>query len=269
MIGPMLLALDVGNTNITLGRVDGGEVVGTRSAPTPPRATPSELERLIGELLGLDDVALDDVGDIVLASVVPTVTAAVIESCAQRGIRLLVAGAETIPMLIRVDRPAEVGADRLVNAFAAARLYGAPVIVVDFGTATTFDVVGADGAFLGGAIAAGLELGVEALASHTAMLPRVPLALPRRAIGTDTVTAMQSGAVIGHIGLVHELLARVQEEVAPLDAAAATVVLTGGLSRAPWAREIFADVIDPDLTLRGLALLHAEVSATAQPTSAA
>ena len=162
---------------------------------------------------------------------------AVEEVAARRRLRILVASAGTVPIPIRTDRPAEVGADRLVNALAAHRLYGAPAVVVDFGTATTFDVVSADGAYVGGAIAPGLELGLDALAARTAKLPRVALRAPDRAIGRDTVSAIQSGAVLGHQALTAGLLARIRAElaattgIAPRDVKA---ILTGGLSQAPW-----------------------------------
>jgi type III pantothenate kinase len=168
-----------------------------------------------------------------------------------------------VPIAIRTDRPAEVGADRLVNAIAAARLHGTPVVVADFGTATTFDCVAGDGAFVGGAIAPGLELGIEALAGRTAKLPRVELRTPDRAIGRDTVGAIQSGAILGHQALVNGLLARIRVELAEasgVDPSEVRVVLTGGLSGAPWAKGIDdVDAIDPELTLKGLAILHAEV----------
>ncbi len=162
-----------------------------------------------------------------------------------------------------MDRPGDVGADRLVNVLAAGRLYGKPAIVVDFGTATTFDCVAADGAYVGGAIAPGLQLGLEALAERTAKLPRVELRAPDRAIGRDTVTSIQSGAVFGHQALAAGLLERIRRELAdangvqPNDVRA---ILTGGLSAAPWARALEGiDAIDPDLTLKGLAIFHAEV----------
>ena len=168
-----------------------------------------------------------------------------------------------MPLAVRVDRPNEVGADRLVNALAAARLHGTPAVVVDFGTATTFDCVAADGAYVGGAIAPGLELGLEALAARTAKLPRIELRAPDRAIGRDTVSAMQSGTVLGYQALAAGLLSRIRAELAEAnDVAPAEVraILTGGLSAAPWAEALEGiDAIDPDLTLKGLAILHAEV----------
>ncbi len=260
----MLLAIDVGNTNVTIGLFRAGTLSATRRATTPGRATPDELEVLLDGLLRLEDLVFADVASIVCASVVPRLTDAIETIAAHLERPLLVAGAGTIPIAIRVERPSEVGADRLVNALAVQRLYGAPAVVVDFGTATTFDCVAADGAYVGGAIAPGLELGLEALAARTAKLPRIELRAPDRVIGRDTVTAMQSGAVFGYQALAAGLLERTRielAETADVSPSAVHAVLTGGLSAAPWARHLDGvDAIDPDLTLKGLALLHAEVS---------
>jgi type III pantothenate kinase len=259
----MLLALDVGNTNITLGVFRAGALLTTRRAATDARATTDQLELLLDGLLRLDGMTVGDVEAIALASVVPALTAA-LEAVAERRDRpLIVAGPGTMPLAIRVDRPADVGADRLVNALAAARLHGAPAVVVDFGTATTLDCVAADGAYVGGAIAPGLELGLEALAARTAKLPRIELRAPDRAIGRDTVSAMQAGTVFGYQALAAGLLDRVRRELADANGvlpADVKAILTGGLSAAPWARALDGiDAIDPDLTLKGLAILHAEV----------
>ena len=260
----MLLVVDIGNTNVTIGLVRAGSLVATRRAGTHARATADELELLLEGLLRLDDLAVADVSSIACASVVPSLTAALEAVAARRERSILVATAGTVPIAVRVDRPGEVGADRLVNALAAHRLHGAPAVVVDFGTATTFDCVATDGAYVGGAIAPGLELGLEALAARTAKLPRIELRAPDRAIGRDTVSAMQAGTVFGYQALATGLLARVRRELADaagVDATEVRAILTGGLSAAPWARGIEGvDVIDPDLTLRGLAILHAEVS---------
>lgn len=281
----MLLAIDVGNTNIALGLVRDGQVAGTRRAATPSRPTVDEAELLLASLLELDSVRIADLDGVVLASVVPQVGRALAGAVARRGLRLLEATAETIPIPIRVDQPHEVGADRLVNALAAGRLYGTPAMVLDFGTATTVDAVAADGAFVGGAIAPGLELGLEALAARTAQLPRVEPLRPTRAIGRDTVDAIRSGAVYGAVGLARELLGRIREEllaemraaVPPVtgagqrrgstpsdapesgsDTPVVRVILTGGVSQLPWIDELPGiDVIDPDLTLEGLAILAA------------
>jgi len=255
----MLLVIDVGNTNLTLGVVEAGSIVSVRRAATPRHGTADEVELLIGALLALDGRTLNEVERLAIASVVPLATAALVSAAARRGIPTITASAATVPIGCRVDHPDEVGADRLVNTLAAGRLYGTPAIVVDFGTATTFDCVAPDGAYVGGAIAPGLELGLEALATKTAMLPRVELKAPERAIGTNTVSAIQSGAVLGYQALATGLLARIRAELAATEhVAPATIktVLTGGLSAAPWARGIQGvDVVDPELTLKGLAML--------------
>jgi len=259
----MLLAVDIGNTNVTIGLFRNGALAVTRRATTHARASADELEHLLDALLRLDDASFADVSAIACCSVVPALTAA-LESVAERRERpLLIAAAGTVPIAIRIDRPADVGADRLVNALAVARIHGTPAVVVDLGTATTFDCVAADGAFVGGAIAPGLELGLEALAARTAKLPRVELRAPDRAIGRDTVSAIQSGTILGYLSLVDGLIARIRGELA--DTAGTPVgdvrvILTGGLSAAPWARGVASvDAIDPDLTLKGLAILQAEV----------
>ena len=260
----MLLAVDIGNTNITLGLFRNGSLASTRRATTHARSSADELEHLLDALLRLDDAAFADVSAISACSVVPALTVALESVAARRERPLLVAAPGTVPLAIRVERPAEVGADRLVNALAVARIHGTPAIVVDFGTATTLDCVAADGAYVGGAIAPGLELGLEALAARTAKLPRIELKAPDRAIGRDTVSAMQSGTIFGYQALAAGLIVRIRRELAEsagVEPRDVRVILTGGLSAAPWARAIDGvDAIDPDLTLKGLAILHAEVS---------
>jgi type III pantothenate kinase len=263
MIGGMLLAVDIGNTNVTVGRFRAGALLGTRRAGTNPRATPDDLEGLLEGLLALDALSMGDVDAISLASVVPSLSAALEVVATRRDLPLLVASAGSVPIAIRVERPDEVGADRLVNVLAAIRLYGAPAVVMDLGTATTLECASADGAYVGGAIAPGFELGLEALAARTAKLPRIEMRSPDRAIGRTTVQAIQSGSILGYQALAAGLLEQVRAELAeasevrPFEVRA---ILTGGLSSAPWARALRGiDVIDPDLTLKGLAILHAEV----------
>ena len=259
----MLLAVDIGNTNITCGLFRDGGLAATRRTASRADTTADELELLLDGLLRLDGSALADLDSIACASVVPALTEALGAVAGRRGLALLVAGAGHIPIAIRVERPAEVGADRLVNALAAVRLYGCPAVVADFGTATTFDALAADGAFVGGAIAPGLELGLEALAARTARLPRIELRAPDRAIGRNTVEAMRAGTILGYQALVAGLLAKIRAELAETAGIApreVRAILTGGLSGAPWAQAIEGiDAIDPDLTLKGLAILHAEL----------
>jgi type III pantothenate kinase len=157
---------------------------------------------------------------------------------------------------VEIDRPGEAGADRLANALAARIEFGGPAIVVDFGTSTNFDVVSAEGAYLGGAIAPGLGLSLEALVGYASKLPRIELRRPPSAIGSNTVHAMQSGMVLGYIGLVSGLLTALRSELAERSPAGSrvTVIATGGYTHEPWLGEIQGiDAIEPDLTLRGIA----------------
>lgn len=255
----VIVAIDVGNTKVSLGVIKGGDVQSAHRAPTRGVLTTHDAAQTLSDLLEREGASLGDVSEVWLASVVPAATEALSELCAGHSITLTVASAANVPMPLRIEQPQTLGSDRLVNAFAAGLLYGRPAIVIDLGTATTLDVVAADGAFLGGAIAPGLGLGLEALVERTAQLPQVALELPERAIGTDTHSAMLSGAVLGYFGLVKELVRRISGE---LRGPKPKVVLTGGLSALPWAHSIpSVDVIDPLLTLRGLALLKRELMA--------
>jgi type III pantothenate kinase len=260
----MLLVVDIGNSNLTLGLARDGALLGTRRAETRASATPDEVELLLDGLVRLLDVDTATISAIAVAATVPALGSAVEAIADRRGIPCVVASAGTLPLAIHCDRPGEVGPDRLVNAYAVAHLHGTPAVVVDCGTATTFDAVDATGAFVGGAIAPGLELGLDALAERTARLPRVTLRTPERAIGRDTASAIQAGAVLGHQAMIGGLLARIRRElgaaagIAPHEVHA---VLTGGLAAGQWARGIEGiDAIDPDLTLKGLVLFHRAVT---------
>jgi type III pantothenate kinase len=264
----MLLAIDIGNTNLRLGTVRDGSLGATRRAATQPTATPDEVQVLLDALLGLDGLRLEEARAIALASTVPAAAAAVEAVAGRLSIPCVTASAVTIPLPVRVERPADVGPDRLVNAYAAAHLHGTPAVVVDCGTATTIDAVDHTGAFVGGAIAPGLEMGLEALAARTARLPLVEPRLPDGPIGRDTAAAIRAGTVLGHRVMIEGLVARIRRElatgagIAPHDV---RVVLTGGLAALPWARTIEGvDAIDPDLTLRGLVLFHGAVAGAAE-----
>ncbi|MGH2511586.1 MAG: type III pantothenate kinase, partial [Candidatus Limnocylindrales bacterium] len=253
----MLLAIDIGNTNISTGLFQNGLLVATRRAATNRAATPDQLELLIEGLLGLDTLDLRGIGAIVSASVVPSLTAGLGTIAERRELALVLATAGHIPLPIRVERPDEVGADRLVNALAAVRLYGSPAIVIDLGTASTFDAIAPDGAFLGGAIAPGIEIGLDALATRTARLPRIELRSPDRAIARDTIGAIQAGSILGYQALATGLIGRIRQELADqagVEPGSIQAILTGGLARLPWATGIAGiSAIDPDLTLKGLA----------------
>ncbi|MEO7118566.1 MAG: type III pantothenate kinase [Candidatus Limnocylindrales bacterium] len=256
----MLVAIDVGNSDVKLALVRHGRVITVRRVPTRSREAAYDVEGLLIAALG--ETSAKSVEAIALVSVVPPWTEAIAEFATHMRRPLLMADSRTIPLLVRLPDPDAVGPDRLLDAFAALRLHGAPVIVVDLGTATTIDAVDADGAFVGGAIAPGLGLGLSALGSGTARLPSVAPTPPERAIGRDTLEAIRSGAVFGHVGVVRELTSRIAAELVPDGTSRPSVVVTGGLSAAPWAGLLQGvDVLDPELTLKGLALLHAEVGA--------
>jgi type III pantothenate kinase len=246
-----LLAADVGNTNITLGLFAEGALIGSWRATTHAGATPDEVAALATDVLGLDGHRLDELDAVALASVVP----------------LIVDAASLADVLrIEIDRPAEAGADRLCNALAARSEFGGPAIVVDLGTSTNFDLVSADGAYIGGAIAPGLGLSLEALVGYASKLPHIELRRPPRAIGANTIHAMQSGTVIGYIGLVSGLLTALRRELLERSPAGSrvTVIATGGYTHEPWLGDVPGiDAIEPDLTLRGIAYAHEAIRARA------
>jgi type III pantothenate kinase len=258
----MWLCVDVGNTSVKVAPSVEGGIGWVRRAGSRSVRTPDDVDKLLEAMLEDEDVPPEDVEGLVLASVVPSWTRDLQVVAERRRIAVLAVDADTIPMPVRVAHPEAVGPDRLVNAYAAVRLHRAPAIVVDAGTATTFDVVDQHGAYVGGAIAAGAELGLQALGVGTARLPRVALEPPASAIGIDTADALRSGAVYGHLGLVRELLARISSELSAAANSAPCRILTGGFSASPWLASMPEwDVVDPDLTLKGLALVHAERTA--------
>ncbi len=253
-----LLAADIGNTNITLGLFDDDALVGSWRATTRTTATSDELAMTVSELIGLDGHALDELDAVALASVVPPLTDSFERFLADRLLLeplIVDAAALSTVLPIEIDRPAEAGADRLANALAARIEFGGPAIVIDLGTSTNFDVVSDTGAYLGGAIAPGLGLSLEALVGYASKLPRIELRRPPAAIGSNTVHAMQSGMVLGYIGLVSGLLTALRGELAERSPAGSrvTVVATGGYTYEPWLRDVPGiDAIEPDLTLRGI-----------------
>ncbi len=253
-----LLAVDIGNTNLTLGLFDDERLVGSWRATTRATSTDDELAALLSGLLGLDGHGLESLDAVALASVVPPLTTTFQRMARERaGREPFVLEAATLAgiLAIEIDRPAEAGADRLANALAARNELGGPAIVVDLGTSTNFDVVSAEGAYIGGAIAPGLGLSLEALVGRASKLPRIELRRPDRAIGASTLTAMQSGMVLGYIGLVTGLLTGLRSELAersPRDARI-HVVATGGHTYEPWLADVPGiDAVEPDLTLRGI-----------------
>ena len=250
----MLLAIDIGNTNINFGVFEDAELRATWRIATGIRRMADEYGILLLNLLHQQGLKVEDVTKVSLCSVVPTLTVIFEELC-QKYFHLspLVIGAGVkTGVSIRMDNPKEVGTDRIVNAAAAHHLYGGPVIIADFGTATTFDTVSREGDYLGGAIAPGISMAAEALFTRTAVLPRVELTRPKYAIGTNTIDAIRSGLVFGYVGLVEGIITRIQAE---LDEKA-KVVATGGYADIIARETSVIEVINPDLTLIGLRLIY-------------
>jgi type III pantothenate kinase len=247
----MLLVLDVGNSTTVIGLFDGTRLIRRWRISTTSR-TPDEYELLLDGLLAADAPAISGSA---MASVVPSVTEALRPALARlTGEHVVVVGPGTKTGLqISVDNPREVGADRIANAIGAIDRHGVPVIAVDFGTATTVDLIGPTGAYLGGAIAPGVRVASEALIDSTSALRRVELTVPRHVIGRSTVEATQSGLMYGFAGLVDGLVARFFEEQTLADST--PVVATGGLAvvMAPLCRRVTA--VDDDLTLWGLHII--------------
>jgi type III pantothenate kinase len=253
-----LLAADVGNTNTSLGLFTDGELSGSWRATTQPGATADELAAMVSGLLALDGYGLEQVDAVALASVVPPLTETYERLLrARAGLQPVIIDASSMAGVLRIeiDSPAEAGADRLANALAARNEFGGPAIVVDLGTSTNFDLVSAEGAYIGGAIAPGLGLSLEALVGYASKLPRIELRRPPRAIGSNTIHAMQSGTVLGYIGLVSGLLTALRGELIERSPAGSrvTVIATGGYTHEPWLADVPGiDAIEPDLTLRGI-----------------
>ncbi|MGH2358228.1 MAG: type III pantothenate kinase [Candidatus Limnocylindria bacterium] len=269
-----LLAADIGNTNVTLGLFEGEQLTRSWRATTHPDATEDEVAAGVTQLLALDGHRLDELDAVALASVVPPLTDTWVRLLRERpGLAPLVIDATALAgvLAIEIDRPAEAGADRLANALAVRNEFGGPAIVIDLGTSTNFDVVSAEGAYLGGAIAPGMDLSLEALVGRTSKLPRIELRRPPHAIGANTVHAMQSGAVLGYIGLVSGLLTALRGELAERSPAGSrvTVVATGGQAPQPWLREVPGiDAVEPELTLRGIRYAWVALRAPGAPAPA-
>ena len=247
----MLLAIDCGNTNFVFAIFDGDELKGSWRASSDPHRTTDEYLVWLTHLMGLKGITPADIDSSIIASVVPDALYALASLCTHYfNADPLIVGRPgvTTGIEIKIDRPETVGADRLANAIAAHACYGGPLIVVDFGTATNFDVVDADGAFVGGVLAPGVDLSLEALASAAAKLPRIRVRKPERVIGKGTEEAMESGIFWGYVGLVEGLVARIKEEFG----AAMTVVATGGLAPLFDRASPVIDHTDRELTLRGL-----------------
>ena len=262
MSASLLLAIDVGNTNTVFGLFDGDIPRSQWRAATRADRTADEYAVWLHQLMRLDGFDPKDVGAAILCSVVPESVFNLRRLCLRYlGCEALIVGESIDPGIrVAVDQPREVGADRLVNAVAAHSRYPGALIVIDFGTATTFDVVGADGTYHGGVISPGVNLSLDALHMAAAQLPRVAPSRPQAVIGTDTIAAMQSGTYWGYVGMIEGLVERIRGEYGhPM-----TVIATGGLAPLFQSATLVIEHVDPDLTMHGLLEIHRRVAGTVQ-----
>lgn len=250
----MLLTIDVGNTNIVLGVFDKETLVKSFRVATSYEKSRDEYGMMFLQLLVFNGINTEDIEDVIISSVVPPVMysleRAVTKYLGKKPI--VVTNSLDLGLNICYDNPREVGADRLVNAVAALEKYKTDLIVVDFGTATTFCAIKKNGDYLGGAICPGVKISVEALFSKTSKLPRIELAPTKTVIGKTTVSSMQSGVIHGYVGQVDYIVKLMREEMG----SRAKVVATGGLSRMISEESTTIDVIEPNLTLDGLRIIY-------------
>lgn len=250
----MLLVVDVGNTQTHIGVIDGGVVVDEWRMATVRHRTSDEVAGMLQGLFSLKGERLrESVDEVGIASVVPRLTQQWVEMCDKHlGIEAFVVGpGARTGMRIKTRNPSEVGADRIVNAVAAFETYGGPCIVADYGTATTFDVISSEGDYLGGAIAPGIEVSLEALTTRAAKLIKVELVEPEHAIGKSTTEALQSGAVYGFAGEVEGVVHAIWEELG----LKCPVIATGGLAEMIARHTDVIEKVDPLLTLRGIEIV--------------
>lgn len=251
----MILTFDVGNTNITCGVFDEDELVASFRITTKMPRTSDEYGMILGSLLEKNRLEMTDIKDAIICSVVPNVMHSlegalykyfhivpiVVEAGIRTGIRIV------------TPNPQQIGADRIVDAVAAYELYGGPVIAIDFGTATTYDLIDKDGAFLGGITAPGIRISAKALWEDAAKLPEIEIKKPDHILGKETISSMQAGLVYGQIGQTEYIIRKVKEEVGISDI---KVVATGGLGRIIANETDAIDIYDPDLTLKGIQLVY-------------
>lgn len=250
----MLLVIDVGNSNNVIGLFSGKKLLTHWRIRTEWNRTADEYWVLIKEFILLNNVETETIDDIVIACVVPPLVP-ILQAMAKKYFScnpLIVGPGIKTGISILYHNPAEVGADRIVNSVAAFEKYGGPLIIVDFGTATTFDVVSKKGEYLGGAIFPGIQISLEALFKHTAKLPRIDMVVPENAIGKSTAESIRSGAVYGFAGMIEALVRKMKSELGQN----AHVVATGGIVDWIDSKTTVIDTLDPFLTLEGLRIIY-------------
>lgn len=254
----MLLALDVGNTHTLAGLYDGDRLVRSWRIHTELRLTDDELNLILSRFYGQAGTEVAHIRQVVVSCVVPPLSGAIESYCRKYlGHAPDWISHKTVDMPVLLKNPAEVGADRLVNAVAAYETYRCSLILIDFGTATTFDCISAAGEYIGGAISPGIGISAEALFSRAAKLPRVELTdVPERAIGKETVESMKSGLLYGYAGLVDGMVRRIRREMAPNS----KVIATGGLSGIFHRLSETIESVEPDLALEGLRMLAGKIA---------
>lgn len=250
----MLLAIDVGNTNVTLGVFKSDKLLATWRLASDRERLPDEYAVSVLQLLQTEGIDRGSIDKAVMTSGVPILTTVIEEMCRRyfKVTPLRVGAGIKTGLRILYEDPREVGPDRIVDAVAALRMHKPPLIVVDLGTATVFDVISRDGDYLGGAIAPGIGLATDSLVNRAAMLRRVELRAPRNVIGNNTTTAMQSGIILGYVALVEGMLARIKAEIGE----DAWVIGTGGWAETIARETTVFDHLDPNLTLTGLRLVY-------------
>lgn len=264
----MLLAVEVGNTNTTFGLfAASGELIASYRLSTERERMPDEWFAMLAALLASDRHSWPEVDGVIISSVVPSVTTWLVTMTRSRlGVDpVVVSGDLDVGLGLDVDEPRQLGADRIVDCVAAYARHGGPAIIIDLGTATTFDVIGPDGTYLGGAIAAGVATSLQALASNAAQLFNVELHVPERVIGRNTADQLRSGIVTGHLAMLEGMIGRTRAELGE----DATVIITGGLAPLFVGRSPLFNRYDPDLTLNGLKLIYDRVRSSPMPVEIA
>jgi type III pantothenate kinase len=253
----MLLAIDIGNTNTGFAIfAEKGDFKGSWRMHSDMTRTADEYASWLHTMLSLSEMTFKDVKSIIIASVVPDIRFNILTLCRKyfdiEPLFVTADLARNAGLEVKIDKPNEAGADRLINALAVKDKYGAPAILVDFGTATNFDVLDENGAFIGGIIAPGVNLSCDALYRASAKLPRIDIVAPEKTIGANTIDAMRSGIFLGYVSLIDGLVARVRSELS----ATPKVIATGGLANIFAESLESIDIVDHDITTYGLYLLH-------------
>lgn len=251
----MVLVIDIGNTNITCGVFEGDEIRTTFRLTTKLQRTSDEYGLFICELLRTQEIKVEEIEEVLISSVVPNIMYSF-----QNGIKkylkrkpLIVGAGTKTGISIHTANPREVGPDRIVDAVGAYNLYGGPVLVIDFGTATTYDLITKEGAFIAGVTSPGIRISANALWNDTASLPEIEIKKPKTILAKDTITSMQAGLVYGYIGQTQYIIKKMKEESGLSDI---TVVATGGLGKIISNEVEEIDIYDPMLTLKGLNIIY-------------